>query len=303
MNEKTSSLSQRQPDNGDRAIKREPRAPLVFDVYVSPRGPLLEGLASMAKKRKETITQLNDEKTAHAATKEALEMALAEKNRLVEELTAQRLVVAGMIHDLKTPLTVIIGYSELVEKEYGQKIGNAADRMTKIMACMQDFFRAEGGMLKVRPQKIDVGEDLRVMVELMHYIADEKRVTLKVAADKPVCAWADPHILHHVVINLVGNGIKYNRENGIVTVSVAEKDGSAIISVSDNGIGIPANDLPFIFDPYHRVEGNKGIEGSGLGLMVVKKFTEIMGGTVSVESELGKGSAFTVTLPGVPTET
>jgi signal transduction histidine kinase len=104
--------------------------------------------------------------------------------------------------------------------------------------------------------------------------------------------------VQQMVINLLSNAIKFT-DSGIVTVSAATEDGQLVISVSDTGKGIPADELPTLFDEYRQVEGSESSvqKGTGLGLSITKKFAELLGGSIGVESEIGKGSTFTVRVP------
>jgi signal transduction histidine kinase len=128
--------------------------------------------------------------------------------------------------------------------------------------------------------------------------AAAKRQALSVTeAEAPVMA--DPARLRQVLRNLIGNAVKYTPEGGRIEVLVSQPDGLAQLQVRDTGLGIPSGDLPYIFDKFYRVqaEDRQGIEGSGLGLAIVKAIVDQHAGTVAVESEVGQGTCFTVSLP------
>jgi signal transduction histidine kinase len=322
MDEKSPSRSQRQvqkPEAGNR------NAPMVFDVYVTRKNPLLEGLRNVLDQRNEARTALTEEKTAHAATKEALNVARieivnlqsekqalkSENTWLQNELKRFKLFVAGMLHDVRTPLTGITGYATFVVEGWAtttkEKIKGHVDRILKIsvrmhwmLTVLQDYMKAEAGRFMQAKARVDVVAELNGVVEMLLPMAMRNGVGIKVLTAENVTAVLDIRLLQHVMANIIMNAIKYNKQGGSVDITAKNSDGHVVIKISDTGLGMVKEDLGIIFDPYHRVDGSDRITGSGLGLMVVKKFTEIMGGTVSVESELGKGSTFTVTLPGVP---
>ena len=124
-------------------------------------------------------------------------------------------------------------------------------------------------------------------------------MSLRTAA--PTLAWADARALEQILGNLLDNAVKYTRPGGRIDVSVEGGDGLVKIRVSDDGIGIPEGDLGRIFERFYRVDKARSRElgGTGLGLSIVKHLVQSLGGEISVESELGKGSSFTLTLPAV----
>jgi two-component system capsular synthesis sensor histidine kinase RcsC len=114
--------------------------------------------------------------------------------------------------------------------------------------------------------------------------------------DLPNALRGDPGRLRQVLLNLLSNAIKFT-DLGSVTVGVSRTDGQLAITVADTGKGIPENEIPALFDEYRQVEGSDAQKGTGLGLSITQKFAELLGGSVSVESEVGKGSTFTVRVP------
>ncbi len=258
-----------------------------------------------ALERRRAEDRLDRERTLRQLLEDRIERQIA-ATKLAEGLLKRRSdFVAHMVHQLKTPLTVILGYVPILSgrlddtatKGMLDLIGRAGEGMTETVNMVLDFFQAEAGKLQVGRETVDVGAEIAVVAGFMQPVAAGKRVTLALDTPEQVYAELDPRLLNHVMVNLISNGIKYNRQDGRVTVSVEKRGGRVAISVSDTGIGIRSGDIPKLFEPFGRLNGSEGIEGTGLGLVVVKKFTELMDGTISVESAEGKGTTFTIAFP------
>jgi two-component system phosphate regulon sensor histidine kinase PhoR len=142
--------------------------------------------------------------------------------------------------------------------------------------------------------------------DVLNYIkgaAEKKKISISIELPAPLKVEADRNYLEQILINLIDNAIKYGREGGEITLSAIEKDkGEIEVSVRDNGIGIPREDLPRIFERFYRVDKGRSQElgGTGLGLSIVKHLVQAHGGRVWAESQLGQGSTFYITLPAYP---
>jgi signal transduction histidine kinase len=211
-------------------------------------------------------------------------------------------------HDLKTPITSIKSYADLVrqggeltdrQKLYLQRIEMAVESMTSLIDDLLDLVWLEGGMqLKMVP--CNLMDVVRSQVAALEGYAQARGITLHLTSgDNLTVIHADPRRLGQVVSNLVSNGIKYNRKGGNVWVHVARLPQTMEITVCDDGIGIPAEDLPHIFDRFFRAqrEETSRVEGSGLGLSIAKAIVERHNGVINVESILGQGTTFHVILP------
>ncbi len=216
--------------------------------------------------------------------------------------------VAAASHDLKNPISIIMGYTTLISASGGlnevqrqslDAIVKAAQSMTSLINDLLDIVKIEAGFLgqMVPCQPAGIVKD--VVSQLRHQ-ARAKRVNLsdKVARNLPQVL-GNPHRLEQVVANLVSNAIKYTPEGGRINVLARQDDGEVVIAVEDTGIGIPTEEIPRLFERFYRARAarDSGVEGTGLGLYICKSIVEKHGGRIWAESGKGQGSTFFVTLP------
>ena len=242
-------------------------------------------------------------------------------DRLAEALDAQRDANANLekldrtkseflsivSHEFRTALTGIQGFSELIRdggleadevRAYGAYIFNDADRVNRLIGDMLDLDRMESGRMSMRTGNVDIND---VLTEAMSR-AVPGAITVDFKADLdprlPVVA-GDRDRLIQVVSNLVNNAVKYSPEGGTVTLSSRAEGGYALVSVTDSGIGIPAEEISHVFERFRRVRSGaaQSIPGTGLGLTIVKQIVEMHGGKIWVESAVGLGSSFHFTIP------
>ncbi|MCS6909005.1 MAG: response regulator [Anaerolineales bacterium] len=216
--------------------------------------------------------------------------------------------LASASHDLKNPLTAIIGYADLLQRvddpterqlQFIQRIQTASSRMLDLVKDLMELARIDMG-LELRKERLDLHDLLAAELEDFRDQAAVKHQTVHLEpATGPVVVEVDLARMLQVLRNLVSNAIKYTPEGGQITLSASASGQAGQFQVRDTGLGIPAPDLPRIFEKFYRVHttDREGIEGSGLGLAIVKAIVEQHGGQVAVESTLGRGSCFTVTLP------
>ncbi len=228
----------------------------------------------------------------------------------VEERQAE--FVANASHELGTPLTAIKGFAEtlldgaLSDPKLSVKfitiIQEEADRMHRLVKELMQLARLNSAeyLRQVRLEPTAVAEVAETVISQLYpqWHAKALDVTLATAGG-PVQAMANPDWLTQVLVNLLDNSIKFTPPGGKVTISCGRDADSAVITVADTGSGIPAADLPFIFDRFYRVDKARVREGggSGLGLSIVKFIVETLGGTIAVKSKAGEGTTFTITLP------
>jgi len=218
--------------------------------------------------------------------------------------------VANVSHELRTPLTTIKGYAETllegalkeeVAFQFIQVIKRQSDRLTKIVEDLLTLSKIESKEFQLKGEKVYLSELIDDVLDFVKEEAEKKKICIDaVPVTSSLIIEGDRNILEQVLFNLLDNAIKYGREGGKVTVSALQKDQREIeISVRDNGIGIPKEDLPRIFERFYRVDKGRSQElgGTGLGLSIVKHLVQTHGGKVWAESQLGEGSTFYFTLP------
>lgn len=157
----------------------------------------------------------------------------------------------------------------------------------------------EEGQIKLKREWIDLNRIINIAAEKVRLKAESKRISLQLESNDQVPPIrADRKRMEQVLLNLLENAIRYT-EKGRILLKLSGKKEAAVLSVSDTGIGIPKEELPYIFERFYRVEKSRAREygGTGLGLSIVKKYVEIQGGTIQVESRMGIGTTFTLTFP------
>ena len=238
----------------------------------------------------------------------------AEFNSLTDRLQttedARRRFVSDASHELKTPLAGIRlltdsilqteGMDEETTKEFVTDIGREAERLSRITENLLRLTRLDSGVVQ-QPYPVAVGPVLERVERMLTMVAQEKGVTVSGAADEDAVALATDDDVHQILYNLMENAIKYSAAEGGFVRAEAHVDGDKVVlTVSDNGIGIPDEDLPHIFDRFYRVDKMRSREvgGTGLGLSIVKDTIENRGGTISAgHGANGVGTVFTVHLP------
>lgn len=231
---------------------------------------------------------------------------------------AQREFIANVSHDLKTPITSIQGFAQALvdgtanspeaQKRAATIIHDEASRMARLVEQLLDLARLEAGQVEFRRDVLDLGALLRACCERLQLRAQEAGITLECQAGQGPSVVGDGDRLMQVFTNLVDNALKATSTGGKITVTVETRDGNgkqpgwADISVTDTGRGIPPEDVPRLFERFYQVEKSRagGRSGSGLGLAIVREIVAAHGGRVDVQSVVGLGTRFTVSLPLAP---
>ncbi|UPT75553.1 MAG: response regulator [Elusimicrobiota bacterium] len=227
---------------------------------------------------------------------------LEQLNRLKSEF------LANMSHELRTPLNAIVGYSSLILDEiYGEVPRAQADALNRVLANSKnlldlinnilDYSKLNAGMMPTHIEEFDLRAVVREVADTMQCLAEQKGLRLEVAASESVSVRSDKTKLKQILINLAGNAIKFTA-SGAVTLRVERAGEGVALVVEDTGVGIAAADVPMIFEQFRQLDGaaTRKAGGTGLGLSITKKLVELLGGSISVDSEPGRGTAFRVAL-------
>jgi signal transduction histidine kinase len=225
---------------------------------------------------------------------------------LARAVQARKQMTADIAHDLRNPLTVISGYLESLQDG---KLQPTAERFATMQAevkhlqgmveDLRTLSLADAGELKLHIQPISPGELLEHVAATYQHQAGQQKVQIKVKAEPGLPEiQVDPERMEQVLGNLIGNALRYTPDGGEISLVVEQAAGSLIVSVQDNGSGIPPEILPHIFERSYRGDPARSGDESGLGLAIVKSIIELHGGSVSAASQPGGGSCFSLTLPG-----
>jgi PAS domain S-box-containing protein len=249
------------------------------------------------------------ERAADAAMREALEREREAADRLRQLDQVRNEFVATVSHDLRTPLTSIVGGTEVLldaaddfpppHRRMLESIDRNARRLHSLVADLLLLSRIESGKLRIHPQPVALGE---IIDSALAALADWQSTGVRLDVDlpdRPVLVQGDPEQLERVVANLVSNALKFTPPGGQVWVRLAAGEREARVTVSDTGLGIPAEELPRVFDRFFRSSRSQDRDrpGTGLGLTIAKSIMERHGGTVEAAANPERGTTFTMTLP------
>jgi signal transduction histidine kinase len=218
--------------------------------------------------------------------------------------------LANVNHELRTPLSSIIGYARLLHRGTEGQISSLqrenlddllrnAERLLGLIDGLLDFAKIEAGKMDVHIEPVRVEEMIQTTVATVEPMLDGSSVRLVRDVPPSMAPLAtDPEKLRQIILNLLGNSVKFT-DQGEIRISACQENGHFKLAVADTGIGIEKADMDRIFEEFDRgrLQNDGNYRGSGLGLAIVKRLVELLGGSVVVESEVGKGSTFTVTLP------
>ncbi len=241
---------------------------------------------------------------------QSLVLAREARNLAKERRQVRFQFISVLAHELKTPLAAVEGYLDIIRNRsagddpsvYDKMIERCSIRlegMRKMILDLLDMTRIESGQKKRDLVDVDMGAIAQKSIESVSTEALTRNITLALYVEKPILFHADQNEIEIILNNLISNAVKYNRENGRVDITIAEIPADQIkITVSDTGIGLTKEDIGHLFNDFVRIKNSstRNILGSGLGLSIVKKIAYLYDGTVSVDSEWGKGSTFTVIL-------
>jgi two-component system, cell cycle sensor histidine kinase DivJ len=247
--------------------------------------------------------------SANKTQQQALEEARAEAERAN---TAKGRFLATMSHELRTPLNVIIGFSEMLTKEgpmmldaerrqsYAQLINESGNHLLAVVNGILDMSKIDSGHFEITPEPFAPDLALATCCDLLALKAGEAGIEIvrRIAPDVPEIN-GDKRAFNQILINLLSNAIKFSERGGRVTVSALLDDAMIVVSIADTGVGIGADDLPRLGNPFFqaRASYDRRHDGAGLGLSIVKGLVDLHGGRLDIDSRLGRGTTVTVRLP------
>jgi signal transduction histidine kinase/FixJ family two-component response regulator len=261
---------------------------------------LLTVLIEVLSRRREYALKLVEQRTRALWQAQA---AAEAANRSKSEFLSR------MSHELRTPLNAVLGFGQLLElddlnpdqRQAVTQITKGGRHLLDLINEILDITQIETGQLSLSPEAVLVSDLLKDTVELVAPLAEERSVHL-LSADGPACQkfiFVDRQRVKQILLNLVGNGIKYNRQGGTVSISCAEVEkGRMRIQVTDTGPGIPQEQFGLLFTPFERLGAEQTtVQGTGIGLALSRRLAQVMGGTLDVASTVGRGSTFWVEFP------
>lgn len=242
-------------------------------------------------------------------------MVEVQRQRTIAETAnaAKTEFLSSMSHELRTPLNAVIGFSQLLlddlddaplssgQQEFVQRILKSGNHLLLLINDILDLAKIESGRVSVTLENVVLDKLMLECTATVQPLADKTGISVSVdrgVESDPVIVHADPTRLKQVLINLMSNAVKYNRHGGSVSIRVQRMPDTARVSVTDTGLGIPAEKLPELFKPFSRLgQELSGIEGTGIGLSITQKLMHLMKGEIGVESSVGAGSTFWLELP------
>ena len=240
----------------------------------------------------------------------------AAKDSAERAYSAKTQFLANMSHELRTPLNAIIGFSEMMERQLLGPLGNekyvdyiggireSGEHLLDLISDILDMSKIEAGKYELMLEELNIYKVMQLAVHMMEGRAVESgvKITTNAPADETLTVIADRRALLQILLNLLSNAVKFSKDNGEISVTCQSNNNGIILTITDNGIGIPANKLATITNPFEQVSSSysRDHEGSGLGLAITKELAELHGGNLKIESKIELGTSVSVMLPFEP---
>lgn len=251
------------------------------------------------------ITALENEVNERKKTEDELRKSLA-RERDLSELKSKFVSIAS--HEFRTPLSAVLSSASLIQqyKDRGEldkldkhiaRIKSAVNHLTQILNDFLSLGKLEEGKVELLAEEVDLGAFFEGLKEEISGFLKERQSVNVEFLSQPKEIRTDPRILRNVMFNLISNASKYSPPDKPINIIYQSVNGSAHFSVQDNGIGIPVEDQKHLFSRFFRASNTKNIQGTGLGLNIVKRYLELLDGNISFKSEIDKGTTFYITMP------
>lgn len=283
----------------EEALKRSEEQLLVY------ASELEKKVQSRTEDLNSTIEALEKEVVVRKRAEEDARKAL-ERERELNELKSKFVSIAS--HEFRTPLSTVLSSASLIEKyndrKEGEKVTKHVQRIKSSVNHLTSILNDFLSLGKLEEGKIDIAKETVSLGDFLKEVEEEIAPTLKTGQDlrvdiaaAPKAIDSDPRILRNILFNLISNASKYSEPGKRIEVICKQDTNILFFIVRDEGIGIPVHEQKHMFDRFFRASNAGNVQGTGLGLNIVKRYVELLGGSISFRSEFGKGSAFTVVLP------
>jgi PAS domain S-box-containing protein len=252
-----------------------------------------------------TITKLEEEVIERKKAEEEVRKSL-EKERELNELKSKFVSIAS--HEFRTPLSTVMSSAALIQqykdkKDYDKqdkhilRIKSSVNHLTLILNDFLSLGKLEEGKVDVKIENIEIRHFLNeITEEVTSFLKEGQKMVVNSPSGVEEIG-TDSRILRNIMFNLISNASKYSDINKTIQVACERKDGSVLFQIKDEGIGIPAEDQKYLFDRFYRASNAGNVQGTGLGLNIVRRYVELIGGEISFTSEYGKGSTFFISIP------
>jgi len=253
-----------------------------------------------------TVRDVTDRRLARDALKHALEQERDAAQKLREASRIKDEFLDIVAHELRTPVTAIGGFADLLDRQWDShdeptrrdmvaRILRNSREMSALVERLLDMSRLQAGRVDLALEEVDIAALLHAIVDGLTVLAD-RPVTIQVDSDPMIVS--DPSALRHIVSNFLTNAAKFAPADVPIEVRARESEGGLLVEVQDYGLGIPAEDVPHLFEHFYQGDNQpKGGRGAGIGLSVARRYSDLLGGKISASSTLGEGSLFSVWLP------
>ena len=226
--------------------------------------------------------------------------------KLDKSFSSQQQFIHDISHELRTPLTILKGELEVTlkkvrsQKEYESILRSSLEELNKINRIIENLLmlaRFENKEVSFEIKPLNLGQLIQNILDDIKILSEQKVIQINFSLEESIVLEEDESQLRRAILNVLDNAIKYTPENGKVFVTLKKENNIAEIKISDNGIGIAKENLPFIFDRFYRVDKSRNTNGFGLGLSIAKSIIETHKGKIKVESQPSQGTTFTISLP------